>query len=218
MKRLPRIACSILSLNLVGCNLAAQKNIDDGVGNSGPVSENSAQVPGRYQFEKDPQGRLFRLDTTTGEVTRVQTSSALTTPTPRRTAPQPPNRVETSQVEGSSPSFSQSTSTAGRTARGSTRVVQSDPIDTAGAARSTQAVSRSTTSSNPCPASGIVVVTSDRLEVFFNAQQDGTPIASLPRGTELTILETKGEWRLVRFADPQWGQRAGYIPCALPAN
>jgi len=56
------------------------------------------------------------------------------------------------------------------------------------------------------------------LDVFFNAQQDPTPIASLARGTELTILETKGEWRLVRFADPQWGQRAGYIPCAATAK
>jgi hypothetical protein len=56
------------------------------------------------------------------------------------------------------------------------------------------------------------------LDVFFNAEDDPMPIASLPRGTELTVLETKGEWRLVRFADPQWGQRAGYIPCALPAR
>jgi hypothetical protein len=126
----------------------------------------------RYQFEKDAQGRLLRLDTATGEVTLVEPASTPASTPAVETTPRPAVPAPT------------------RTAR-----------DASGA--------------GTCPDSGTATVTLDALDVFGEPKKGSVPIASLPRGTEITVLEPRGEWRLVRFADPQSGTRTGYIPCSL---
>jgi hypothetical protein len=60
---------------------------------------------------------------------------------------------------------------------------------------------------------GAAVVASDSANVFFRPQNGPVPMASLSRGTAITVLAVKGPWRLVRFADRRWGQRAGYTRC-----
>lgn len=152
---------------LGGCGAPAQ---------NGTPPQPAAESAARYQFEKDSQGRLFRLDRVTGEVTAIGTGS-----TERKAA-----APETSTREPVQP-----------------------PPRTA-----TQTPSPEETARSGCPSSGVATVTFDSLDVFPEPREGLAPTASLKRGTDITVLQARGEWRLVRFNDPEGRQGTGYIPCS----
>src|SRR5262245_39747536 len=164
--------------------------------NTATDAQSSPTESHRYQFEKDPQGRLVRLDTITGEVTLAEPRST-TTPQPNA-ALQPTNKSTPAR-------------TIPRPAVPRVTVAQ-QRRDSDDAAKATTVAGSSTRSE--CPTSGPAIVQSERLDILVDAQAESPPMTSLPRGTELFILETNGDWRLVRFSDPAWGQRAGYIRCS----
>jgi hypothetical protein len=41
-----------------------------------------------------------------------------------------------------------------------------------------------------------------------------TPLVLEPRGVILPVIQFKGEWVLIEFADQRWGPRRGYIHCS----
>jgi Zn-dependent protease with chaperone function len=61
---------------------------------------------------------------------------------------------------------------------------------------------------------GAAVVTATVAKVFFRTQVTPEPMALLPTGTAVVLVAATSDWRLARFRDPQWGERAGYINCA----
>jgi opacity protein-like surface antigen len=47
--------------------------------------------------------------------------------------------------------------------------------------------------------------------VYLNPGGSDTPLRVAARGTTFEVLGQSGEWTQVRFQDPQWGPRAGYV-------
>jgi len=181
-----------------------------------PAAENSS----RYQFDRDEKGRLIRLDTHTGEATLVETLAPrkAETPAAQTIARQPTrnNSTVSAKADFGRTSRDEPLSRPGERDNVVPRI--SAPAKSASIhpeiPSGTPNSSTPTASADDCPESGRVTVVRAALEVFVEPEKTPTPMASLARGTELTILEPRGEWRLVRFNDPEWGQRAGFISCS----
>jgi hypothetical protein len=213
MRRAEAVACVIVAVCVAGCNLATPK---------------SEPTP-RYQFQKDSQGRLFRLDTATGELMAVDTftpvgtrpsnkettgrpavaASKASSPALRR-APKPISPVRSQRTEEIDPERSQPAPS-----RTEPPPELSSPVPATNVPATLQEISRT-----PCEGGTLetAFVVADGANVFLHPQDGPVPMATLLRGTPITILDSKGEWRLVRFSDKRWGQRAGYIHCSWIAS
>src|SRR5262249_31000047 len=61
---------------------------------------------------------------------------------------------------------------------------------------------------------GLVMVKADDTPVFVTAKFRPEPLATFYAGTVLSVVNSEGPWRLVRFGDSRWGSRVGYIHCS----
>ncbi|HXE79219.1 MAG TPA: SH3 domain-containing protein [Vicinamibacterales bacterium] len=57
----------------------------------------------------------------------------------------------------------------------------------------------------------VIAVAVTSAPVFVLPDAGRTPLRTLPPGTRLRVLDDRGEWLRVQFADPQWGPRIGFI-------
>ena len=161
-------------------------------GCSGIAEQPPQQTSARYQLQTDRNGNVFRLDTSTGEVTNVAAERD-----GRRKAP----RIKRAQVDEPS------------TAAAPTPLVTPEPES------GVQAITSSPVITNACDRtastlSASLTVSAAAADVFINAVREQAPMTRLAKGTLLTTMGSQDEWILVRFADPQWGQRAGYVHCS----
>lgn len=58
---------------------------------------------------------------------------------------------------------------------------------------------------------GSVAVVVESSPVFLYPEPNRTPVTTLAAGTQVRILETRGEWSRVEFRDPVFGPRVAYI-------
>jgi len=58
------------------------------------------------------------------------------------------------------------------------------------------------------PSAGVVLQDSP---VFLYPESNRTPLATLAAGTQVRIVETRGEWYRVEFRDPAFGPRIGWV-------
>jgi hypothetical protein len=173
-----------------------------------PAAENA-----RYQFTTDKAGNTFKLDTVTGEVTRITPEPTRPTP-PRRAVARP--QTQTPKTENS----------RGAVVRGSeepktavpTEVVAERPAvaaaPTTSQADTTPAVSNPATSNGCGPDARRTFLVLIDAEAFVTADASSQRLATIAAGVSVIGVASQGEWRLVRFKDAIWGQRAGYVLCS----
>jgi hypothetical protein len=65
---------------------------------------------------------------------------------------------------------------------------------------------------------GSMKVTAEKAAVYIQPQPMPTPLKTFARGTEITTTRREGEWFLIRFEDPQWGRRVGFVHCSQLAE
>src|SRR5262245_2611516 len=58
-----------------------------------------------------------------------------------------------------------------------------------------------------------VVLTST--DAFMKADASSTLLATIEAGARVNGITAEGEWRLVRFPDATWGERAAYVRCSV---
>jgi Zn-dependent protease with chaperone function len=64
----------------------------------------------------------------------------------------------------------------------------------------------------PLPTS--LTVSVDQTRVFIQPRVLPVPLAQFPRGVRLPVVETEGDWFLIRFDDRRWDTRVGYVHCS----
>jgi Zn-dependent protease with chaperone function len=52
-------------------------------------------------------------------------------------------------------------------------------------------------------------------KVFVAPRQLRVPVATFSAGATLVVDAVEGDWLLIRFVDPRWGDRVGYVHCSL---
>jgi peptidase M48-like protein len=52
-------------------------------------------------------------------------------------------------------------------------------------------------------------------EAFMKADPSSLRLATIEAGVRVNGIAAEGEWRLVRFADATWGERAAYVRCSV---
>lgn len=178
---------------------------------------NRAPEPGaekaRYQFTTDKSGHTFRLDTVTGEVIPVPIKSPRKTVHPK-TAAVP--RQRTSQVEhareASANGSRQPASIPPETAVETPVIAPPAVTSVAIAARAAARLSVT----DGCSADvrrTFVVRTST--EAYVKADASSQQLAAIAAGMHVDGVASQGEWRLVRFKDAIWGERAAFVRCAV---
>jgi hypothetical protein len=151
----------------------------------------------RYELREDKEGRLIRLDKVTGEIVLVQDAIPQSNRT-TRAQPSPPQAPR-------------------RTARVSApQIVESPqpPITSEGVAAPRELASIATLDlcgHTQIPEMGVTLADAP---VFAAPQTIPTPLATLVSGVIVQITEQADDWLLVRFEDPQFGPRAGYVRCS----
>jgi hypothetical protein len=51
-------------------------------------------------------------------------------------------------------------------------------------------------------------------DAFMKANTSSQRLATIAAGSRVVGILADGDWRLVRFTDPVWGERAGYVRCS----
>jgi hypothetical protein len=160
-------------------------------GCSGIAEQASPQTQSRYQLQTDRNGNVFRLDTSTGEVTKMTAESD-----GRRKPP----RTNRAQVDVPTTTATAQAASVTATAESAGQAIASPFI--------TNACSR--TAGTPSS----LTVSAATADVFIDAVRAQAPMTRLANGTLLTTMGSQNEWFFVRFADSQWGQRAGFVHCS----
>lgn len=175
-----------------------------------------AEPAGRYEFATDERGRTLRLDTVTGDVTEVDGFRAPARQTPRPgAAPARPAPAARPQATPPEPAPEPAPDAAPDVAPAPEPEAAPEPAP-APAATDAPAASNQCVLGDLVPGDRLVVADSAQVFVRPGGQE---PIVALPGGTSVRFALADGEWLLVRFDDPQWGERAGYAHCAgLTAN
>jgi hypothetical protein len=57
----------------------------------------------------------------------------------------------------------------------------------------------------------LVAIAKGQISVYVRPEVLQTPLAVLPAGIRLTVLDDFGEWLRIEFNDRQWGRRVGYV-------
>jgi len=158
---------------------------------------------GRYQLMKDARGQTLRLDTVTGRIVIVDSStipaegSSTRRATPAEATPAgatPPAPAVEPQVQPTPD-----------------KPVEESPAVTARAAQAPPAAA------NACEQIGDPdreFVVSTPADAFVEPSRPGAPVANLASGTPVQGINIQGNWLLVRFHDQVWGDRAAYISCS----
>jgi hypothetical protein len=151
----------------------------------------------RYELREDKEGRLIRLDKVTGEIVLVQEAIRQSNRT-TRTQPSPPQAPRLS-APVSAP-----------------QVVEppQPPITSEGLAAPQELASIATLDlcgHTQIPDMGVTLADAP---VFVAPQALPTPLATLVSGVIVQITEQADDWLLVRFEDPRFGPRAGYVRCS----
>ena len=162
---------------------------------------------GRYQLMKDDRGQTLRLDTITGSIVIVESSTIPVERSTRRVAPSRASAaapvVETAvQPPLDTPAETQ---VKDRSAE-ETPAVEAHPAEAA-----------PVVVANPCAQirePGREFVISSRADAFVDPGRSGAPVASLATGTPVQGVDVQGNWLLVRFHDQVWGDRSAYISCS----
>jgi Zn-dependent protease with chaperone function len=170
-----------------------------------PASDTSGES--RYQLTKDPDGRVLRLDTVTGELT-VAAPASETNPRPVApptipTKPAPPERpAEGVADDRPVPNFSSP--------------VQADSQPIAQIPISTTATATRSAGIDMCSRSELTrqAVTLADTAVYVEPRVTQTPITTIASAVLVTVAERSGEWVVLRFNDARWGARAGYTHCS----
>jgi hypothetical protein len=164
------------------------------------------QDQARFELKQDSQGRLIRLDKTTGEVvvvegTRlipVKPSAAVQTTPPSL----PPSRLSTAakSVAVTTPQPEQPSDSARRVEQIKPITLQPPelakvPPEGVPSARAGAGQSASIAGATP---------------VFVTAREQ-TPLTVLAKGTVVRLRGVEGDWYQIEFDDPRWGRRVGFV-------
>ena len=158
---------------------------------------------GRYQLMKDARGQTLRLDTVTGQIVVIDSSTIPSEGSSgRRAAPAEATLAgATPPAPAVEPQVQPTPDTP----------VEESPAVTARAAQAPLAAA------NACEQigdPGREFVVSAPADAFVEPSRPGVPVANLPSGTPVQGIKIQGNWLLVRFHDQVWGERSAYIACS----
>ena len=174
------------------------------------TSTPEAQKP-RYQITIDKRGNTLRVDTLTGERTRIQPQStaakgcakSVTAP-PKRSVPagEPETAaVRPSEAPGTSPSIETAPDAA----------PTADPTRITELSRAVANLSGGAGCGPDARRAFVMLKSSD---AFMKGNASSQRLATIAAGARVIGILAEGDWRLVRFTDPVWGERAGYVRCS----
>ena len=164
----------------------------------------SPDAQGRYQFERDDQGRLFRLDTVSGELSVV--SDAVNAAVSRSRSATPSRNARSSRTPGVA-----SQPAASETAR-PVKPDMAAPLETTLAVTPVREGRETIT---PRLAIGDEVRVGRSAPVFLYARETQTPLEVLNEGAIARVRDTQGDWYFIEFTSPRWGRRVGYVKSSV---
>jgi hypothetical protein len=179
--------------------------------NTTPAPE--AEKP-RYQFTADKLGNTLRLDTVTGEVTRIKLEATRPKgPAKRRTVPQKSTvrseeRAATAVRSSEKPEESRSTGAAAEAA-------VATPVPSGSIIQLTRALAILSGGAGCGPDAHRAFAVLKNTDVFLKADPSSLRLATIGANVRVNGIAAEGEWRLVRFTDAIWGERAGYVRCSV---
>jgi hypothetical protein len=168
----------------------------------------------RYQFTADKLGNTLRLDTVTGEVTRIKPEGTRPNrPAKRRTVPQ--KSIERTEERAAAAVGSSEKPEESRSIAAAAEPAVPTAVPNSSVVQLNRALAILAGGSGCGTDVHRAFVVLKDTDAFLKADRTSLRLGTIGANVRVNGIAAEGEWRLVRFTDATWGERAGYVPCSV---